>query len=167
MQVLQKSEPARLSPEFLSRSVIDLAIPREEGIDTDPSAMVSAMGYQRKFELCVKGMRFRKGAVVVEVYRLFPVSSLCLMWFHEPLTSPEGELRADVFLTLQSLEVKHPLDATSYIVSMTNKLIPRPSNPALGTTQVATVQDLKTEGMERMREMVTVMRGLVDLQRME
>lgn len=78
---------------MLSRQVIDLIIGGEEPVDIgnesssaviessgkvggggDPVGLVSAMGYEKKFEYVYKGDRFRRGAVVVEVYRLFEVS---------------------------------------------------------------------------------------------
>lgn len=68
LHVYQKPEPLRLSPEMLSRSVIECPI--AEG---DPTSLVSALGYARLFTLCERGHRFHRGAVVTSVYQLYEV----------------------------------------------------------------------------------------------
>lgn len=171
---------------MLSRQVIDLIIGGEAPVSIgnesaagiissvkvggggDPVGLVSAMGYEKKFEYVYKGDRFRRGAVVVEVYRLFEVGQ-----------STSIRLMCSIKLTynklIQSIDSLIPLDSTSYVVSLTNKIIPRVvpsttnsnSNSSVVAQPVTSAQELKTEAMGRMREMVNVLRGLVDLQRIE
>lgn len=66
MQVLQKPESARISPDILQRSSIEA--PVSEG---DPFELVSALGFNQKKAVHQRGVRFIRGAVEVLIYQLF------------------------------------------------------------------------------------------------
>ncbi|KDE07148.1 hypothetical protein MVLG_02552 [Microbotryum lychnidis-dioicae p1A1 Lamole] len=74
VQVLQKPEPARLSPEVLQRPVIECSI--EDG--AHPIALASAMGFStHAFTLHTRGILFSRASnsVHVKVYQLFASTS--------------------------------------------------------------------------------------------
>lgn len=150
LHVYQKPEPLRLSTEMLSRSVIECPI--AEG---DPTSLVSALGYARLFTLIERGHRFHRGAVIASVYQLYEVPSF-------PLP------RSSQLTSSQSATSTTPLDPTSWIVNLSTKCPRVASTTGASTPQAGpSAQEVKIQATERMREVAGLLRGVVDLARVE
>ncbi|ORY82913.1 hypothetical protein BCR35DRAFT_265394 [Leucosporidium creatinivorum] len=136
MTVLQKPEPARLSPTMLQRGVIECAI--EEGCH--PKSLASAFGFSTlAFITHQKGVRFQRGAVLVDIYQLF-----------DSPTAPE------------------PFDPSTYTVSVTTRCA-NPTRTANNSSANAgpSAQELKAVATAAMIQMSASLKGLVDLSRVE
>ncbi|KAM0748483.1 hypothetical protein T439DRAFT_316359 [Meredithblackwellia eburnea MCA 4105] len=143
LQVLQKPESARISPEFLQRSLIEAPI--AEG---DPFELASALGYSRKKTTHQKGIRFMRGAVEILVYQLYSSS-----------TSPTPITPTTYTVTLTTRSANPRVGPSSAAGGAG-------AGGAPGAThQQHSAQELKSEAIERLRECRAVLQGLVNLSR--
>ncbi|CAH7686392.1 hypothetical protein BY996DRAFT_4573288 [Phakopsora pachyrhizi] len=108
-------------------------------LDGDPMEFASALGYWRKFEFYKRGVAFTRGVVVVELFQLFETETTPVGW-------PEVTL----------------ITITATVSGS------RATGMAPGqVTAVVQQQESRSEGCNRVREMQAVLKGLVDLGRVE
>ncbi|KAL8292157.1 hypothetical protein RQP46_001623 [Phenoliferia psychrophenolica] len=139
VQVLQKPESARISPEILQRSLTEASI--AEG---DAFEFVSSLGYQRKRSSYQKGIRFIRGAVEVLIYQLFETSSS---------TTAIDPQSYTVTVTTRSANPRAPGGGGGGGAG------------GSASQQGPSAQDLKNEAIERLKETRAVLQGLVNLSR--
>ncbi|GAA6051558.1 hypothetical protein JCM3770_003469 [Rhodotorula araucariae] len=138
LQVNGRPEPPRTAPRAQQFGVTEFAI--ADG--SDPRELASALGYGRSlFTLRRRGVRFQRGAVMVELFQLY-----------ETDTSPA------------------PLDPTSHAVSVSTRFTAAPSasggGGARGGGAIAS-QEVREASIAALEAVARALKGLVDVRRVD
>ncbi|GAA6015999.1 hypothetical protein JCM10207_006833 [Rhodosporidiobolus poonsookiae] len=143
VQVNQRPEPPRTAPRAMQYGVVEFAV--EEG--NDPRSFVHALGFEKRvFELHQRGVRFKRGAVFVDVFQLF-----------------------------ESSEATEPLDAASFAVTASTRFSSAPARSSAGggggTPQPggpsASSADARDAALAALEQVAALLKGLVDLERVD
>ncbi|GAA6042923.1 hypothetical protein JCM8097_002776 [Rhodosporidiobolus ruineniae] len=144
IQVNQRPEPPRTAPRALQYGVVEFAL--EDG--SDPRVLASAMGFsQPVFKTVQRGVRFRRGQVVVDVFQLF-----------------------------ESSTSSTPLDPSSHIVQTSIRFSSSPSSsrnqpPGQPPQQQAqggvSSQEARDAALAAIEGVAGLLKGLVDLARVD
>ncbi|SCV74590.1 BQ2448_7619 [Microbotryum intermedium] len=148
IQVFQKPEPVRLSPEVLQRPLIECSI--EDG--AHPIALASSMGFStHAFTLHTRGILFLRASnsIQIKVYQLFASTS-----------STEA-----LDLSHYIIQVATKFTTPSALSSGTNQ--GRGAGGAAGGGGALTMQEQKVLATASLKKVQALLKGLVDLGRVE
>ncbi|BGP20458.1 hypothetical protein JCM10213_001533 [Rhodosporidiobolus nylandii] len=144
IQVNQRPEAPRTAPRAMQYGVTEFTV--EEG--SDPRVFVHALGFSHSiFQLHQRGVRFSRGAVLVEVFQLF-----------ETPTSA-GPLDSSSYAVTASTRFSAPSTSTSSAAPGT----PQPQAPGAAVS----AQEARDAALASVEQVAELLKGLVDLARVD
>ncbi|MBW0503604.1 hypothetical protein O181_043319 [Austropuccinia psidii MF-1] len=163
LTLLGRPEPERLSPDFSIRPYHVCPI-----LDGDPIEFCNALGYRKKFEFFRKGLVFVRGAVVIEVFQIYEgndETSKPIAWSDSYLitvTVIASTTTATVATSNAKPKVTNPITSDNHKNNNTGSSI-----KVSGSGSMLQQQELRNQGINRIREVQAILKGLVDLSRVE
>ncbi|KAI7960995.1 hypothetical protein MJO28_001484 [Puccinia striiformis f. sp. tritici] len=148
---LGRIEPERLSPDFLIRPTYICPI-----IAGNPREFVNALGYRQKFEYYRRGVQFIRGAVIIEIFRVYKNEK-----DEEPITGSKAHIITVTYIIpaiIRSSSTSGPAPGTTTTTT---------GQPNSKVNTGPTTQELRIEAGNRVREIQAILKGLVDLGRVE